>query len=205
MPRRFCSERNSSPICARNRASRLLSGSSSSSTSARTPARARSPPAAAARPTAPAPDDPQSGPSRPASAPFRRAGGSRLPATATAIRPPLLQTLLGPSSRRLRMNLQEGCRGKLSHEQIRKRYFPFWQHQHRWWSTEGGWREPCHLAYHTVAELAGGSSNVRFAQQRTFFENAIADHATHPSSALSIYSIGPHRRRQRRHSDPAAQ
>jgi hypothetical protein len=69
----------------------------------------------------------------------------------------------------------------------------------------GKFRSPCHLAYHTVAELAGGSSNVRFAQQRTFFENAIADHATHPSSALSIYSIGPHRRRQRRHSDPAAQ
>jgi hypothetical protein len=29
------------------------------------------------------------------------------------------------------MNLQEGCRGKLSHEQIRKRSFPFWQHQRR--------------------------------------------------------------------------
>ena len=101
-----------------------------------------------------------------------------------------------------------------------------WRHRFRWFRLPWGESAPepqsgaRRLAYaqagyaarremRDVAAYSGrqasGSSNVRFAQQRTFFENAIADHATHPSSALSIYSIGPHRRRQRRHSDPAAQ
>jgi len=54
------------------------------------------------------------------------------------------------------MNLQEGCRGKLSHQQNRKRYFPFWQHQRRWWAlnldvanlvvTEDAWERGANFA-----------------------------------------------------------